>query len=81
MVKKESSKKIFQRIFKGSYPELYKNPKIDIEMFYSSYLRTYIERDARKIINVQNMVNVPVHTIVFKDYDEETVLNTQQVHD
>lgn len=34
-----------------------------------------------KIINVQNMVNVPVHTIVFKDYDEETVLNTQQVHD
>ena len=54
LVKKESSKKIFQRIFKGSYPELYKNPKIDIEMFYSSYLRTYIERDVRKIINVQN---------------------------
>lgn len=53
-VKKENSKKIFERIFKGSYPELYKNPKIDIEAFYSSYLRTYIERDVRKIINIQN---------------------------
>lgn len=34
-----------------------------------------------KIINVQNMVNVPVYTIVFKDYDEETVLKTEYVHD
>lgn len=34
-----------------------------------------------KIIRVDNMVNVPVRTIVFKDYDEETVLKTEYVHD
>ena len=45
---------IFDRIFRGSYPELYKNEKINIETFFSSYLRTYIERDIRKIINIQD---------------------------
>ena len=34
-----------------------------------------------KIINVQNMVNVPVRTVKFLDYDEETVLWTVYVHD
>ncbi len=47
---------IFDRIFRGSYPELYKNEKINIETFFSSYLRTYIERDVRKIINIQDEV-------------------------
>lgn len=45
---------VFERIFRGSYPELYKNPAISIETFFSSYLRTYIERDVRKIINIQD---------------------------
>lgn len=45
---------IFERIFRGSYPELYKNKEISLEAFYSSYLRTYIERDLRKIINIQD---------------------------
>jgi hypothetical protein len=34
-----------------------------------------------KIIRVENMVNVPVHTLTFLDYDEETVLATVQVYD
>lgn len=34
-----------------------------------------------KIIRVENMVNVPVHTLTFLDYDEETVLATILVHD
>ncbi len=45
---------VFERIFKGSYPEIYKNSQISIEAFFSSYLRTYIERDVRKIINIQD---------------------------
>lgn len=45
---------IFDRIFRGSFPELYKNKEINLEAFYSSYLRTYIERDLRKIINIQD---------------------------
>lgn len=45
---------ILERIFRGSYPELYKNKDINLEAFYSSYLRTYIERDIRKIVNIQD---------------------------
>ncbi len=53
-LKYEYMNNIFERIFRGSYPELYKNDKINIETFFSSYLRTYIERDVRKIINIQD---------------------------
>lgn len=34
-----------------------------------------------KIIRVENMINVPVHTLTFLDYDEETVLATVNVYD
>ncbi len=53
-LKYEYMDNIFERIFKGSYPELYKNKDISLEAFYSSYLRTYIERDVRKIVNIQD---------------------------
>lgn len=53
-LKYEYMNNIFDRIFRGSYPELYKNDKISLESFFSSYLRTYIERDVRKIINIQD---------------------------
>lgn len=53
-IKNQSISKIFERIYRGSYPELYKNSKMDIESYFSSYVRTYIERDVRKIINIQN---------------------------
>lgn len=53
-LKYEYMGKIFERIFRGSYPELYKNKNISLEAFYSSYLRTYIERDVRKIVNIQD---------------------------
>lgn len=53
-VKQESISKLFERIFRGSYPELYKNKKISLEAFFSSYIRTYIERDVRKIVKIQD---------------------------
>lgn len=53
-LKYEYMDNLFERIFRGSYPELYKNKEINLESFYSSYLRTYIERDIRKIINIQD---------------------------
>lgn len=53
-VKQENISKLFERIFKGSYPELYKNKNISLEAFFSSYIRTYIERDVRKIVNIQD---------------------------
>ena len=53
-LKYEYMDNVFDRIFRGSYPELYKNSNINLEAFFSSYLRTYIERDVRKIINIQD---------------------------
>ena len=45
---------IYSLILKGSYPELYANPNIDWDMFYSSYLKTYIERDIRDLIHISD---------------------------
>lgn len=53
-VKQENIDDLFERIFRGSYPELYKNKDISLEAFFSSYIRTYIERDVRKIVNIQD---------------------------
>lgn len=40
-------------IIKGSYPEIYhKNRKP--ELWYNSYIRTYVERDVRQIKNIEN---------------------------
>ena len=48
-----STTKIFERIIRGSYPDLYGN-KIPVENYYSNYIRTYIERDIREIVNIKN---------------------------
>ena len=53
-LKYEYLNNVFDRIFRGSYPELYKNDKINLESFFSAYLRTYIERDVRKVINIKD---------------------------
>jgi len=45
---------LFERIFRGSYPELYRDRDMPLEVFFSSYVRTYIERDVRRIINIQD---------------------------
>lgn len=45
---------IFERIIKGSYPEVYQNDSISTTDYYSSYVATYIERDIRKFINVKD---------------------------
>ncbi len=41
-------------IFKGAYPAIY-NDNIEPEDFYPAYLETYIQRDVRKIQNIQNL--------------------------
>lgn len=42
-----------QLIFKGSYPEVY-NKNRKPELWYNSYLRTYVERDVRQLKNIEN---------------------------
>jgi len=44
--------KLWEYIFRGSMPRLYADPTFGHTAFYSSYLRTYIERDVRSIINI-----------------------------
>ncbi len=52
----EILEKVFDRILKGSYPALYNGQENDLENFYSSYIKTYIERDIRKLINVKDEI-------------------------
>ena len=51
-----TTKETFKRIFRGSFPETYENKGIDWEVFFESYIRTYIEKDIRKLINVKDEI-------------------------
>lgn len=44
---------IWQIIHRGSMPELHNN-NINWERYYSSYIKTYLERDVRQLINITN---------------------------
>lgn len=45
---------IWPSILKGGYPEVHLNPDV-FSYWYSDYIKTYLERDVRRIINVQNL--------------------------
>lgn len=45
---------IWEVIHRGEYPEL-QNPEVDWSVFYSSYIKTYLERDVRSLSAVQNL--------------------------
>ena len=45
---------LWERIHRGGYPEL-QDPEIDWGIFFSSYVRTYLERDVRKLYAVQDL--------------------------
>ncbi len=46
---------LFSFIHRGSKPELNKDKNIDWKLYYASYIRTYLERDVRSILNVRNL--------------------------
>lgn len=45
---------VFERIYKGSMPAVYKDDKMNLSIFYESYLDTYISRDIRELETVAN---------------------------
>ncbi len=49
---KKDLNEIYLRIFKGSMPELYTDENIDAEIYYSSYVNTYLQRDIRDLTQV-----------------------------
>ena len=53
---KPDSNKIFERIFKGSYPELYINENVTLNEYYEIYVKTYIEIDIRDLINISDEI-------------------------
>ncbi len=48
---KQGLKEIYSRIFKGSMPALYETEQ-DTEMFYYSYVNTYLQRDIKDLTQV-----------------------------
>ena len=47
---------VWQRIHRGSMPELYDNPDFNWQMFYGAYVRTYIDRDVRELSEIGDTV-------------------------
>ncbi len=42
-------------LFRGGYPELWANKHLTMTDFFESYVRTYVERDLKTIIDVKNL--------------------------
>ncbi|MCL1809862.1 MAG: ATP-binding protein [Clostridiales bacterium] len=45
---------LYELIFRGQFPRLAKDAKLDTHEYYSGYLQTYLERDIRDLIAVRN---------------------------
>lgn len=68
---------IYQRIFRGSMPELYADENVDWETYYRSYVNTYLQRDIRDLTQVADemqfynfMTVVAAHTSKPVAYEE-----------
>lgn len=51
-IKPMSLAEVFERIYKGSMPRLYEIEDVNRELYYESYLETYISRDIRSLDQV-----------------------------
>lgn len=52
---KTSVPDLWDVIHRGSMPELYKNKRMSYQLYYAAYVKTYIERDVRMLINVKDL--------------------------
>ena len=43
---------LFAQIWRGSFPALVRNPRMGRDIFFSSYLQTYVQRDVRALARV-----------------------------
>lgn len=50
----DSISSIFDKLLRGGMPRLICDDELNAEDYYGSYIQTYIERDIRDLINVQN---------------------------
>lgn len=47
-------KDIWDRIYRGSFPEVYANSTINLNHFFSSFVETYVERDVRLLSQIDD---------------------------
>lgn len=47
----------YQRLLRGSYPELCARPDLSSRPYFAAYLQTYIERDIRRQVRTENEYN------------------------
>ena len=49
-------KDIYRKIWRGSYPALVTNRKMNWQQFYNSYVLTYVERDVREYLQIEDLI-------------------------
>ena len=54
--KRQMLPEIYSNIWKGSYPKMVVDKNISRDIFYKSYIQTYIQRDVRDITKVENVL-------------------------
>jgi hypothetical protein len=52
LLDKRSSAETFEIIWQGSFPHIVNSGAAQWNLFYSSYVKTYLERDVRQIVNI-----------------------------
>lgn len=52
--KRYSTSKLYEKILNGGYPELWKNQNLSRNDFFNEYIKTYMERDIRQLINLKD---------------------------
>jgi len=50
--KRISLKEVYRTIWRGAYPAIALHKKTDRDLYYSSYIQTYLQRDVRDLANV-----------------------------
>ncbi len=45
---------LYKKIWRGSYPRVITEPDISTDLFYSSYIQTYLQRDIKEIIKISS---------------------------
>jgi predicted AAA+ superfamily ATPase len=54
ILKHRNARETFKTIWQGSFPDVVGKDVKDRKYFYDSYIKTYLERDVRKIVNVRD---------------------------
>lgn len=48
---------LYERIWRGSFPAVALNKNANVDLYYSSYVQTYLQRDVRDLANIGNMTD------------------------